>query len=107
MNFCYAAAHCLHEKSHGEPERSRDIELIFGVYDLREHLGTYSASPFEIFIHDDWNPFVENFDADIALVMTEDDVPSTKFIRPVCLWESSNEPIASEGFIAGWGGIFI
>jgi hypothetical protein len=97
------AAHCLYEKDHSEPKRARDILLFFGVHDLDDPSGTFSQTPFKIIIHDDWNPFVKSFDADIALLFTEDEITLTKLIQPICLWEFSNLPNVDEGIIAGWG----
>lgn len=78
---------------------------MFGAYDLDELFqpGSYSASPSDIIIHRDWNPFVDNYDADIALLITDDDIPFTKFIQPICMWDNFFDPNVHEGFIAGWG----
>lgn len=78
---------------------------MFGAYDLNDlfQSGALSSSPAEIFIHPDWNPFVPRYDADIAaLVLDADDqIPYTRYIRPICL--SSSELDAKEGFVTGWG----
>lgn len=81
------------------------MRLIFGAFDLTDLLqaGTYSASPREIIIHEDWNPNVEQWDADIAMFITDDDIPVTKFIKPICLWDDLSQPSMDEGIIAGWG----
>jgi hypothetical protein len=63
--------------------------------------GSLSESPSEIFIHPDWNPFNQKYDADIAAIILDDDIPYTKFIRPICL--SSTEQDVKFGFVAGWG----
>lgn len=79
--------------------------MVFGAYDLNEafYSGTFSATPYQVIIHNDWNPQVSNFDADIAILTTEDEVPITKSIQPICMWDSNFEPNVDEGFIAGWG----
>lgn len=60
-------------------------------------------SPEEIFIHDEWKPNVHS-DADIAVLKFEDDeIPLTKYIRPVCLWNSEDTSNETEGFATGWG----
>lgn len=78
---------------------------MFGAYDLDEafYSGTFSTSPAEVILHDDWNPSIVSYDADIAMLVTEEEVPMTKSIKPICLWESSAEPNIDEGYIAGWG----
>lgn len=76
-------------------------------------------TPLKIIIHDGWNPSIKSFDADIAVIITDDDVLTSKLIKPICLWESrtvpndvpaticscesSADPNISEGYIAGWG----
>lgn len=83
----------------------QNIGLIFGAYDLNDltQSGTYHASPSEIRIHDDWNINTLKYDADIAVLKTEDDVPYSRFIRPVCLWNKLTDPNLPKGVIAGWG----
>lgn len=76
---------------------------MFGAYDLDDlfQTGALSGSPSEIFIHPEWNPFNLKYDADIAALILDDEVPYTKYIRPVCL--SPTEIISTEGFVTGWG----
>lgn len=83
--------------------RTRDILLLFGAYDLNDlwQAGSLPGSPSEIFIHPDWNPFNRRYDADIAAIIMDDEVPYTKFIRPICL--STLEVNSEKGFVAGWG----
>lgn len=92
-------------KGRSEPAKPRFIKLIFGAYDLDEpsQSGTFSAAPSEIIIHDDWNPNSESFDADIALLTVDDEIPSTRLIKPICLWEGKLVPRVKDGWIAGWG----
>lgn len=77
--------------------------MLFGAYDLNDlfQTGALSSSPIEIFIHPDWNPFNKRYDADIAALVVEDDIPYTKFIRPICL--SPVEQNVNEGYVTGWG----
>lgn len=77
--------------------------LLFGAYDLNDlfQTGALSSSPAEIFIHPDWNPFNQRYDADIAALVVEDDIPYTKYIRPICL--PAAEQSAKEGYVTGWG----
>lgn len=57
----------------------------------------------EIKIHDDWNPNVERYDADIAVLILDEDVHFSRYISPICIWNSTAYPDVHEGFIAGWG----
>jgi secreted trypsin-like serine protease len=76
---------------------------MFGAYDLEDlfQTGALSGSPSEIFIHPDWNPFNLKYDADIAALILDDEVPYTKYIRPICL--STTELVSNEGYVTGWG----
>lgn len=76
---------------------------MFGAYDLSDlfQTGSLSGSPAEIFIHPDWNPFNIRYDADIAAIVIDEEVPFTKYIRPICL--SSTSLNSREGYVAGWG----
>lgn len=61
-------------------------------------------SPKKIFIHDDWNPLTTDYDADVSLLMFEDDsINLNAYVQPICLWDSTNEPIVTEGMVTGWG----
>ena len=62
---------------------------------------SFSKSPSKIVVHPDWNPFSQRYDADIAVLMMEDEIPYTEYIRPICVPEA--ELTAKEGYIAGWG----
>lgn len=77
--------------------------MIFGAYDLGElfQTGLISMSPEKILIHPDWNPSNRRYDADIAALIVEDEVPYTSYIRPICL--PTNELNAKEGYVTGWG----
>lgn len=76
---------------------------MFGAFDLSDlfQSGTLSSSPSDIIIHPDWNPFNRRYDADIAALILDDEVPYTKYIRPICLPVA--ESTVKNGFIAGWG----
>lgn len=76
---------------------------MFGAYDLEDLLqtGALSGSPSEIFIHPDWNPFSRKYDADIAALILDEEVPYTKYIRPICL--SPIDLNLKEGYVSGWG----
>lgn len=97
------AAHCLLNKDQNTRKLARDVLMLFGAYDLDDlfQTGSLSGSPTEIFLHPDWNPFSQRYDADIAALVMDEAVPYTKFIRPICM--PSTELNINEGFVAGWG----
>lgn len=43
-----------------------------------------------------------NYDADIAMLIVEDEVPVARFIKPICLWDNRVDPDEDEGFITYW-----
>lgn len=58
--------------------------------------------PKKIHVFDEWNPNVRS-DADIAVLKFEDDeIPLTRYIRPVCLWNFPGAVNETEAIAAGW-----
>lgn len=96
------AAHCIQDKQR-ERTKTRDIFVLLGAHDLnnRHTPGSYLAAPSDIIIHPDWSPFTEKYDADIAVMIIEDEVPFNKFIKPICMASSDME--VTEGYVTGWG----
>lgn len=79
---------------------------VFGVYDLTKihEAGTFSQSPSKLIMHQDWNPKVPSYDADIAILLNDKEIITTRFVRPICLWTSSNDPTdMANGIVAGYG----
>ena len=99
------AAHCILQKGQSDATLARDIKMFFGAYNLGENneAGAYVTTPRKILIHDDWNPFEDRYDADIAIIITQENIPRTNYIQPICLWENENLPNIREGTIASWG----
>lgn len=83
----------------------RDITILVGAYNLSNpyEIGRTPYSPLEIKVHDDWNPNVERYDADIAVLILDEDVHFSRYISPICIWNSTTHPEAHEGFVVGWG----
>lgn len=60
--------------------------------------------PKKIFIHDDWNHLLGNYDADISLLeFDRGNIQYSPYIQPICLWNSESEPSETEGIVTGWG----
>lgn len=77
-------------------------------------LGVYNLDRFEperkvyslqsVTMHPDWHPFIESYDADIAVLVTNTDVKFDSNIQPICIVQPNT--ILSEvpnGFVAGYG----
>lgn len=103
------AAHCIREKHSIEPFLHRDIFALFGAHDLRNpyEVEKISLSPKKIMLHDDWNPHITEYDADIALLEFEAGKvigrADSMYIRPICLWNSEMDATVKEGIVTGWG----
>jgi len=98
------AAHCVWEK-YKEPIAARDVIANLGAYDLHDfhESETISKAIAEIKVHNDWNPNVERFNDDIALLLLESKVCYSTYIQPICLADISAVRDATQGFVAGWG----
>lgn len=80
--------------------------MLFGAHDLLDHheSSRYSLTPEKIIIHNDWNPHIKSFDADVSLLKFEEgSIHFNAFVQPICLWDSPNEPTETEGIVIGWG----
>lgn len=77
----------------------------FGAYNLSDPYENhrFALSPAKIIIHDDWNPETLTFDADLAVLVFDEEIPFTRYIAPICLWASATEPTIEVGTVIGWG----
>lgn len=71
--------------------------------DKKFELDRITVEAKSIFVHPNWDPFNQNFDADIAVIILEQKVPITQFIRPICLWTSNQNIPATSGVVIGYG----
>lgn len=83
----------------------RDVLVLLGAHNLSNSYETrrQSLSPLEIHVHEEWNPNVYRYDADLAMLILEDKVHFTQYIRPICFWSFLENPQAQEGSVTGWG----
>jgi secreted trypsin-like serine protease len=104
----FTAAHCLNPKTGTGPFEKllpREILAYFGAHNLSKihETNRIAISPEKVKIHDNWNPETTRYDADIGILTFEDEIPTTKFIKPICLFTSTEQLSITEGTIAGWG----
>lgn len=105
-NKVITASHCLQSKYSSIIKKAEDIELRMGSYDLSKagEVGSLTIKPSSITLHPEWNSAITSYDADIAVLELPQDVPITKFIRPICIWERRRGyPNFLEGVVVGWG----
>lgn len=58
----------------------------------------------EIYLHENWNPETARYDSDLALLEFEpESIHFNRFVQPICLWNSGEEPAVTEGVVTGWG----
>lgn len=93
------------EARHISPTLPRDLRVLLGMSDLNDpfEIGRETIAPLKIHVHDDWNPQTVNFDADIALIELENGIKITKYIQPICLWDSNSDPSPTSGVVVGYG----
>jgi hypothetical protein len=84
---------------------ARDLLLLLGAVNIEDQWeeGRLVMSPSEVVIHDNWNPSTVRFNDDIAILIMEQNIQFTNFIRPICLWKSNVEPSVNKGIVVGWG----
>jgi secreted trypsin-like serine protease len=80
---------------------------MLGKHDLDNfnESGSRNVSVSKIILHPEWNVTQDNFNADIAIVILNEKIEFTRFIRPICLPEQDNNEadVVGLGWIAGWG----
>jgi secreted trypsin-like serine protease len=100
-----AAAHCIQPKHEKLPTPTKNLIALIGAFDLSDphEVGRLSVDLSEMILHRDWNPFVDRYNDDIAILLIESEVQFTNFIRPICLWSEDEIVRVREGTVAGWG----
>ena len=84
----------------------RNLIALFGAHNLNDpyEIGRMSLSPEKIQVHDDWNPSLETFDADIAILTFEAGaIMFSTYVQPICLWNGDTPPSQTVGHLGGWG----
>lgn len=104
----FSAAHCMNPKSYTavfEKVKPKDIRAMPGAYNLSDpfEVERMSLSPLKIIIHEEWNPLVLSYDADLAMLVLEKELHFTRYIQQICLWTSENPTLQQEGVSVGWG----
>ena len=85
---------------------ANDFIALFGVRNLSDpyEVGRIAMSPTKIEVHPEWNTSDTRFVVDIAIMIFESgEIPSSKFIQPICLWSGDSPPSNTEGYVSGWG----
>jgi len=100
------AAHCIEGKAGQYFFRPRDIVVILGAHNLSDTLevGKITAGVKAAHIHHDWNPYIDSFDADIAILELSNQIHFDQYIQPICLAEPGSEVASiNVGYVVGFG----
>ena len=84
----------------------RELLALFGAHNLKDpyEADRVSLSPQKIQVHKDWNPNLESYDADIAIItFRAGAIRFSTFVQPICLWNEKNYPTQTEGQVGHWG----
>lgn len=101
-----SAAHCVRNKHSTKAFAHYEIVAIFGAHNLSNPYepGRLMESPKQIHVNGEWIPSNSDYDADLSLLeFWENKITFSDFIRPICLWNSENDPPVTEGIVTGWG----
>lgn len=83
----------------------REIIAVFGAHNISNahELNRKPLSPSQILIHEDWKTETSKYDANIAVLVFDEEIHFTRFIKPVCIWKSTAAPLVKKGIFVGWG----
>ncbi|KAF7286607.1 chymotrypsin-C-like [Rhynchophorus ferrugineus] len=99
-------AHCVTHRKSPKPLSPSNLVIYLGKYYLRawSNPGIQYRKVDDILVHPMFNP--TSFSNDVALIKLSQAAKFTDFVRPICLWEGSNqlERVTNQiGTVAGWG----
>ncbi|XP_070508967.1 uncharacterized protein [Chironomus tepperi] len=100
------AAHCLEGKRGLYHFAARDISVILGAHNISKshEIGKITVGVKATHVHHEWNPNVDSYDADLAILELENEIPFTQFIQPICLVKPGSEIAHNNlGYVTGFG----
>ncbi|KAJ6642103.1 Leucine-rich repeat-containing protein 15, partial [Pseudolycoriella hygida] len=103
------AAHCVQAKYSEDILSPLDLVAILGAHNITnfDQDGVVRANVAQIYVNPDWDPYSSSFDADIAVLVLNEIVQFTNYIRPICMPTDSADinsaTISVNGTIVGWG----
>ena len=99
-------AHCIQDKQSYE-KREVDTGVVYvGKHNLDNwnEKGSQSRRILKFIIHEEWKTFEKKYNADIAIIVMDAPVEYSQYIRPICIWEFSddlNDVIGQKAILAG------
>lgn len=79
---------------------------MLGAHNVKQSYekGRTTVNVKTIHIHNDWNPYIDQYDADIAIIVLEVEVKFNRFIQPICIPEAGSIPATkAHGIVVGFG----
>ncbi|KAL7011483.1 hypothetical protein ACKWTF_014279 [Chironomus riparius] len=104
-NKVVTAAHCFHGKDIIEKQEDKTVVLL-GAHQLdnMNEVGRVTVGVNKIIVNPKWNPIAERYDADIAILMLNEEVTFGYYIQPVCIAKiSADIKNMHDGVIVGFG----
>lgn len=100
------AAHCVFRQT--KQYLASELTVYLGRHKLTDHFNEHmkAVSVNEIHVHDDYMEKSNSYDADLSILVLQQTIEFTKYIRPVCLWPARtdvNEVTNKRGTVVGWG----
>lgn len=76
---------------------------LLGRHNLKQHYerGMVSREIKQIVLHKDWKPYVVRYDADIAILVFNEEVQLSEYIKTICLPSNTQAQSLSEGEVVG------
>lgn len=103
-NRVVTAAHCIHTKRRRNFKRAEDVVAFLGRHHLyKDEDDARAFWPKEILIHPDWNANDARYDADLAVLISDQAIQFSSKIFPACLWAFPIDDENVEGTVVGWG----
>ncbi|KAG5670253.1 hypothetical protein PVAND_000530 [Polypedilum vanderplanki] len=99
-------AHCIYLKDSNKPLDKSKFKIYAGVHDLNDAnvAGSVEMQPYEIHVHEKWDPYQVSYDYDIAIMVLEKRLEFTEFIKPIKITHTNkNIKDYLKGIVIGYG----
>lgn len=85
-----------------------EVIIYLGRYNIMKWMeeGSQVREVESIIVHSEYMKNETSFDADVSIVILKSRVQYSQYIRPICLWDGSNninDIVGASGTVVGWG----
>ena len=93
----------MKDKGHLISLSPNKLRVLLGFYnlDIPFETGRVNLSVQSIHINPDWSSLTRSYDADVAVLILDQDVTFNMYIQPICM--TSTDPRMTEGIVVGNG----